>query len=59
MYCHQINIGGKYDLIKSYIDKLYIYQNDRISLKNILQSSPPTIDFEKIKENNKNDIAAW
>ena len=35
-----------------------IYQNDCNSLKNGLKSSPPNISFQKIKENNENDMAA-
>ena len=46
MYCHQIKIGGKYDL-ENHISKL------------IVRHSPPTISFKNMKKKrNKNDMAA-
>ena len=57
MYCHGIPpifFGGKYDLIQ--LHRRIIHQNDGISMRNWLKSSPPAYFYLKFKENNKNDM---
>ena len=55
MYCHGIPpifFGGKYDLIQ--LHRQIIHQNDGISMRNWLKSSPPVLFI--YKENNENDM---
>ena len=58
MYCNQYFFGVKHYLIKIHAKKI-IHQNDGISMRNSLKSSPSISIFHlKFKENNVNDMVA-
>ena len=51
MYCHQYFFGDKYDLIQ--LHRQIEGQNDGISMRNSLKSSPTAFSIQKLKETKK------